>query len=118
MGAEPWNDLPLCTVITRWDAMVIHWGLEVDDCSALLGEGTGEAVGDPSSYGVATAERRMRLMVTLEPIVTAVFEGDRGRVRAWLHRPNVNLRQRTPLEVMTQSPEWIRWLISALGVAA
>lgn len=117
-GPEPWNDLPLHGVIARWDTMIINWGLEVDDCSALLGEGTGEAVGDPSSYGVATAERRMRLMLTLEPIVAAVFEGDGERVRAWLRRPNVNLRERTPLEVMTQSPEWIRWLISALGVAA
>ena len=117
-GAEPWDELPLKGVMARWDAMVVRWSLDADDCSALLGEGTGGPVGDPSSYGVGTAERRMRLMVTLDPIVAAVFDHDGERVRTWLRRPNVNLRERTPLEVMTRSPEWIRWLIFALGVAA
>lgn len=119
MSADaPWATAPLKGVIVRWEAMVIRWGLEGDECSALLGTGEEGPVADISSYGLATAERRMRLLVTLEPIVASVHEADEERTRAWLRQPNVNLSNRTPLEVMTRSPEWILWLIRAMGVAA
>ena len=109
--------IPLKGVIARWDAMVIRWGLSGNECSALLGSGDSGPVWDVSSYGLPTAERRMRLLVTLQPIVTSVFAGDEERVRAWLRRSNINLSGRTPLDVMMSSPEWIAWLISAVGVA-
>lgn len=115
---EPWATVPLRGVIARWDAMIIRWGLAGDECSALLGSGDNGPIDKVVSYGFATAERRMRLLVTLEPIVASVFDGDEERTRAWLRRPNLNLSDRTPLEVMTGSPEWILWLIRAMGVAA
>ena len=98
--------------------MVVHWGLTGDECSVLLGSGDASAVDEVSSYGSTIAERRMRLLVALAPIVAAVFDGDRHRTREWLRGPNSNLSFRTPLDVMMRSPEWIRWLINAMGVEA
>lgn len=118
MSAEAsWATAPLKGVIARWDAMVVRWGLAGDERSALLGSGVGP-VADVSSYGLSTAERRMRLLVTLEPIVASVHGHDEERTRAWLRRPSSNLSGRTPLDVMMRSPEWILWLIRAMGVAA
>lgn len=113
-----WATAPLDGVIARWDAMVVRWGLGGDECSVLLGTGDDGPVHEVSSYGLARAERRMRLLVTLEPIVASVHDGDEERTRAWLRRPNRNLSDRSPLEVMMRSPEWILWLIRAMGVAA
>ena len=119
MSAEAqWKMVPLKGVIARWDAMVIRWGLDGDERSALLGSGDEGPVADVATYGLATAERRMRLLVTLEPIVASVHDCDEERTRAWLRQPNVNLSHRTPLDVMTRSPEWILWLNRAMGVAA
>lgn len=115
---ESWATVPLTGVIARWEAMIIRWGLEGDECSALLGSGVNGPIDEVSTYGLVTAERRMRLLVTLEPIVASVFECDEERTRAWLRRPNLNLSNRAPLEVMIGSPEWILWLIKAMGVAA
>lgn len=117
-ASETWETAPLKGVIARWDAMVVRWGLEGEECSALLGSGTDGPVGDIASYGLARAERRMRLLVTLEPIVASVHGGDEKRTRAWLRQPNLNLSCRAPLDVMMCSPEWILWLIRAMGVAA
>jgi hypothetical protein len=110
-------EMPLREVLARWDALAVRWGLEGDECSSLLGVGPGGPVEDVSSYGLPGAERRMRLLIALEPVLDAVL-GDDERIRAWLRHPNVNLRDHTPLQVMSQSPEWISWLIAAVGVAS
>ena len=108
--------IPLNGVLARWDALAIRWGLDGNECSALLGGIHVGAVDDVSSYGLPAAERRMRLLVALEPILRRVFI-DEERIREWLRLPNRHLCHRTPLEAMTQSPEWIRWLIGAIGTA-
>jgi hypothetical protein len=110
-------EVPLKGILARWDALAIRWGLDGDERSALLG-GAGEGpVDDISTYGPPTAERRMRLLVALEPVLAKIFV-DEESTRAWLRRANMHLQGRTPIEVMIRSPEWIRWLIDAVGIAA
>lgn len=116
-GGSDGVTMPLRGVLARWDALAIRWGLDGDERSALLGGVHVEAVDDISSYGLPTAERRMRLLVALEPILRGVFV-DEERIREWLRLPNRNLCHRTPLETMAQSTEWIRWLINVLGIVA
>ncbi|ANC86671.1 MbcA/ParS/Xre antitoxin family protein [Sphingomonas sp. NIC1] len=113
-----WETAPLAAVIASWDEMVVRWGLRGDECSALLGEGGCGPIGEVASYGTPLAERRMRLLVVLEPIVASVFDHDMERLRAWLRAPNRSMSGRTPIDVMMRSPEWVRWLINAMGVAA
>jgi hypothetical protein len=108
---------PLRGVIARWDAVVIRWALDGCERTALLGGGAEGSVTDVATYRLPTAERRMRLVVELELILERVF-ADEERTRTWLRQPNRNLGGRTPIEVMAQSPEWIRWLIDAVGIAA
>lgn len=111
-----WQTAPMRVVHARWDDLEARWGLDGEERSALLGSGTGP-VDRVETYLAPSTERRMRLLVALEPAVAAVLVDD-GRIRSWLRRPNANLRGSTPLEVMAESPEWIRWLIEALGVAS
>lgn len=113
----PWSTIPMRSVLAKWDALAIRWGLDGEERSALLGGWGDGPIDDVSSYGLPAAECRMRLLVALEPVLNKVF-GDKLKTRLWLRRPNMNLGGRAPLEVMAQSPEWIRWLIDALGIAA
>lgn len=108
--------VPLAGVLARWDALAIRWGLDGQERSALLGCIPDGPIDDVSTYDLSTAETRMRLLVELEPIVSAVLV-DEGRIREWLRRPNHQLGGRAPIDVMASSPEWVRWLIDALGVA-
>lgn len=115
-GLDHSNHAPLNGVLARWDAIAIRWGLDGDECSALLGCFADGPVDDVSSYGLPSAERRLRLLVNLEPVLAEVLV-DEDRIRAWLRRANANLGGRAPLEVMALSPEWVRWLIESLGIA-
>lgn len=108
--------MPLTGVLARWDALAIRWGLDGDERSALLGGIQEGPVDDVSTYDLPVAERRMRLLVELEPIVSAVLV-DEGRIREWLRRPNHQLGRRAPIDVMASSPDWVKWLIDTLGVA-
>ena len=108
---------PLAEVLVSWDAVVIHWGLQGDEQSLLLGTGLRGPVDDADAYSVSRVEHRMRLLIELAPIVAIVL-GTQVRVRAWLRTANTNLGGRTPIETMAQSPEWIRWLTTSLGVAS
>ncbi|SEL80812.1 Protein of unknown function [Sphingomonas palmae] len=118
MSAEaPRPVVPLTGILARWDAVAVRWGLSGDECSALLGLGNEGPVHLVATYDPSSAERRMRLLVEFDPVLIAVL-GNEVRIRAWLRRGNRNLGDRSPLEVMSQSPDWIRWLIDALGIAA
>lgn len=108
--------MPLAGVLARWDALAIRWGLDGEERSGLLGERIEGPIDDESTYDIPGAERRMRLLVELEPVVAAVLV-DEGRTREWLRRPNRQLGDRAPIDVMSRSPEWIRWLIDSLGIA-
>lgn len=113
-----WRTAPLHVVIARWDTLVASWDLTGGECSALLGSGGVGPVDEVASYGLATAERRMRLLVALGEIVASVYDGDEERIHAWLRGANGNLRGRSPLGVMTRSPEWIHWLVTTMEAAA
>ena len=107
----------LAEVLVAWDAVVIHWDLKGDEQSLLLGTGLRGPVDDAEAYRVSGVEHRMRLLVELAPIVANILR-TQDRVRAWLRSANLNLGGRTPLETMAQSPEWIRWLSTSLGVGS
>lgn len=110
------HDAPLSTVLSRWDGLVVRWDLDGEERFALLGGMSADRIDQVASYDVSKVERRMRLLLELEPVLGAVFV--RGeRIRAWLRRSNRQLGHRTPLDVMASSPDWIRWLIDALDVA-
>ncbi|MDE1918563.1 MAG: DUF2384 domain-containing protein [Sphingomonadales bacterium] len=106
----------MADVLARWDALVLRWGLDGPERSMLLGPGMDGPVDEVESYLVSGAERRMRLLVELDGVLAVVFEGE-DRTRSWLRRDNANLGNRTPVEVMAASPEWIRWLVNAMGAS-
>lgn len=108
--------LPLKAVLARWDALVIRWSLDSEERSTLIGGFRGGPVDRVETYEVLCGEQRMRLLVELEPILAGIY-GDELRVRSWLRSPNVSLGGRSPIAVMSSSPEWMRWLIDNLGVA-
>lgn len=109
--------LPLLDVLDRWDGLVESWELEPLERCALLGRIDADFALDPSGYGAAAAEERMRLLVELAPLVEEVI-GEGSQVRAWLRRPNPRLAGRTPVQALSASTEWARWLIDALGSAS
>ena len=110
------HDAPLSTVLSQWDALVVRWDLDGEERFALLVGMSAGQIDQIASYDVSGVERRMRLLLELEPVLGAVFvQGE--RIRAWLRRTNRQLGYRTPLDVMASSPEWIRWLINSLDVA-
>lgn len=109
--------VPLRGILARWDAVAIRWGLAADERSALLGGMAAGPVGDVATYATEAAEDRMRLLVALDPVLAAVH-GDEDRTRDWLRRPNATLGGSTPLDLMASSPEWIRWLVGAVGAAS
>ena len=104
--------LPLDQVLSGWSVLVVRWELANDDLLGPVKEGP---IGDVATYNVPAAEARMRLLLKLDDLLTQFFD-DEQLLREWLRRPNVHLNRRTPLQVMEQSPEWVRWMISALGV--
>lgn len=111
------NEIPLKAVLARWDAIVIRWDLDPEERSALVGGFRDGPVDHVESYELICGERRMRLIVDLEPVLIKVI-GDEERIRGWLRAPNANLGGRTPIGVMASSPEWMSWIIAHLGLAA
>ena len=63
--------MPLAGVLARWDALAIRWGLNGEERSALLGDRIEGPIDDESTYDIPGAERRMRLLVELEPASSA-----------------------------------------------
>lgn len=108
---------PLECVLARWDALVIRWGLDGRERSALLGGIVKGPVDAVATYRIDGVEKRMRLLVELAPLVAAVHR-EECQARDWLRRPNVNLGGNTPIEMMASSPEWMRSLIRSLGAAS
>lgn len=108
---------PLKDVLVSWDSVIERWDLKGFERSRLLGGGFDGPVTDVETYRLLCAEQRMRLVVELDPVLHRVY-GDVDRIRCWLRLESENLGGRTPLEVMARSPEWIRWLIDNLGLAA
>ena len=109
--------VPLRGILARWDAVAIRWDLGDDERSALLGVVAPGPSGDVATYATGAAEDRMRLLVALDPVLAAVH-GDEDRTRGWLRRPNASLGGGTPLDMMASSPEWIRWLVGAVGAGS
>lgn len=115
-AGSAWAVAPLDRVLAAWDLLAVRWELDCGERSSLLGS-VGGPIDEVSSYDPASAERRIRLLVALDPVLQKVFADD-ATTRLWLRRENRNLSGRTPLDVMSSSPEWIRWLIDSLGIAA
>lgn len=111
------QEMPLVAVLARWDAIVIRWDLDPEERSALVGGFRDGPVDRVESYELICGERRMRLIVDLEPVLIKVI-GDEERIRFWLRASNANLGGRTPIGVMASSPEWMSWIIAHLGLAA
>ncbi|MES3150870.1 antitoxin Xre/MbcA/ParS toxin-binding domain-containing protein [Sphingomonas faeni] len=111
------NEMPLTAVLARWDAIVIRWDLDPEERSALVGGFRDGPVDDVETYELICGERRMRLIVDLEPVLNKVI-GDEERIRGWLRASNSNLGGRSPIGVMASSPEWMSWIIAHLGLAA
>ncbi len=109
--------MPLKAVLARWDAIVIRWGLDPEERSALVGGFRKGPIDSVESYELLCGEQRIRLIVDLEPVLVRVM-GDEGRIRHWLRAENANLAGRTPIGVMASSPEWMSWLIAHLGLTA
>lgn len=109
--------LALRLVLERWDEVAAAWDLGDVERSSLLGSIAGGPVGSAATYAPATAELRMRLVVEFAGVLFRAL-GDERRVRFWLRAPNARLSGATPLEAMSESVEWIRWLTRCAEVLA
>lgn len=112
-GDLPKGALPAASLLPRWDAVVIRWGLGPDERTGLLAGGLGGAVDDVATYRADEAECRIRLIIQLAVSLDEAF-GDEGRVRRWLRATNKGLAGLTPIEAMASSTEWTKRLISSL----
>lgn len=110
----PSDATSLAAVLDRWDALVEHWGLDGEEREMLIGGVVTGPIDDVASYQLEAGERRIRILVELEPVLTRLH-GSRRRVRAWLRASNANLGGRTPMKVLSSSIEWGRWMIDNLG---
>ena len=109
--------LPPASVLPRWDAVVIRWGLSPEERSGLLAGALAGPVDVVETYRATEAERRMRLIIELSGLLEQAFD-DEDRVRRWLRRPHVALCDRTPIEAMATSTEWTRRLIDFVGAVS
>lgn len=105
---------PLADVLEDWKAITRRWALQPAERAALVGGPDRDPDEPAEDYLLLCGEQRIRLMVEVDPVFARIV-GDDQAVRGWLRRPNLNLGQRTPLEVMAGTPEWMRWLIDNLG---
>ena len=105
---------PLAAVLEGWDDLVEEWALHPVERSMLIGGFGDGPVDDVDTYRLLCGEARMRALVELAPILRR-HHGAPKRVRTWLRRANPNLGGRAPLDVMSCSPEWVRWLIDHVG---
>lgn len=109
--------LPLHEVLSLWDEVVGSWSLAPEERCALLGGFRPGPIDRIETYEVLCGEQRMRLLVDLHPVLDRIW-GDEARVRAWLRTPNPSLADRSPIAIMSRSPEWIRWIIDNMGMAS
>lgn len=117
MIAASSSQSPFSDVLVTWETLVTRWALEREERAALVG-GPDRCDGMPlDDYRLLCGEQRIRLLVSVDPVFRRIV-GDDAAVRGWLRRPNLNLGERTPLEVMAVNPEWVQWLIENLGGAA
>ena len=107
--------LPPDAVFARWEEVARRWALGAGQRSALLGGPASALPADIRSPEAELAERRMRLLVELDGTLRNVF-GDDERLRAWLRARNRRLGGDSPLEVMTRSSAWTRWLTDHMGL--
>ncbi len=109
--------MPLHEVLNQWDAIVIAWTLQPHERCALLGGFGPGPIDRVETYEVLCGEQRMRLLVELHPVLERIWR-DEERIRVWLRTPNPSLADRSPLAVMSRSPEWVRWIIDNMGMAS
>ncbi len=117
MNGQPDPNEPLSDVLIRWDSLTERWRLTPDERSGLLGYGEEGPVDHVETYEAHSAERRMRLVVALDPVLVRVLGTDE-RIRGWLRSGNRSLGGRKPIAVMSSSPAWIKWLIDSMGLTA
>ena len=104
------NQIELRLVLERWKAVREHWDLNSEEeGSLLMGSGFSGPVEYVHSWGAATMERRMRLLIDLSGALSSLFN-DEERVRKWLRRPLDSASGRNPIQAMSTSTEWIRTL--------
>lgn len=109
--------LPLHDVLSLWDEIVTRWALDPEERCGLLGGFASGPIDDIETYHILCGEQRMRLLVDLDPILTRIWNDER-RIRQWLRAPNPGLADRSPIDVMSRSPEWVRWVIDNMGMAS
>lgn len=115
LGGE--RDPDLADVLSRWDALVVHWDLSEEERTSLLGGFDGGEIDDVATYDAGRGEIRMRLLVEFAPVLDAVHR-HRRRTRFWLRAPNRHLGEKAPIDVMTHSTAWVRWLIDHVGLTS
>ncbi|GEM72844.1 hypothetical protein SAQ01S_26100 [Sphingomonas aquatilis NBRC 16722] len=109
--------LPLHEVLSRWDEVVNRWALDPEERCGLLGGFAPGPIDRIETYEVLCGEQRMRLLVELDPILSRIWRDER-RIREWLRAANPSLADRPPIDVMSRSPEWVRWVIDNMGMAS
>ena len=107
----------LAEVLDRWEAVVARWDLDHAGHDGLLGHVECGPVAEIGSYGHEAAEARMRLLVEFAAVLDRAL-GEERRTRFWLRAPNAFLGRATPIDLMSSSPEWIRWLTCSVGVVS
>ncbi len=105
---------PLAEVLVQWSSIAERWKLHPEELADLIGGPVRDRGAPLDGYLLLCGEERIRLIVEVEEIYSRIIASDDG-VRAWLRRANLNLGGRTPLMVMAENPEWMRWLIDNLG---
>lgn len=102
------NERELCVIMGRWDTVRADWLLNPEEEAHLLG-GTGMSgpVDQAESWEAPRMEQRMRLFIELW-IALDMLMADEERVRRWLRRPLSSLGDRSPIQAMASSVEWIR----------
>lgn len=97
-------------MMSRWEALRERWALDAQEEAGLLGGGALDGpIGEASSWRAARMEQRIRLLVELGAALDALLI-DGHRVCFWLRRPRDSMGGASPVEVMSQSVEWIRQL--------
>jgi hypothetical protein len=116
--AAPTIPQPLAHVLPRWKELVKRWALKPEERAALVGgpDRDVDAFLPLEDYRLLCGEQRIRLMVEVDAVFGRIV-GDDAAVRGWLRRPNLNLGDRRPIDVMAGTPEWMQWLIDNLGAA-
>jgi uncharacterized protein (DUF2384 family) len=106
----------LSEVLPQWRSLAKRWALKPEERAALVGGPDRDLDTPLEDYRLLCGEQRIRLMVAVDAVFARIV-GDDAAVRGWLRQPNPNLGERTPMDVMAGTPEWMQWLIDNLGGA-